>query len=416
MSALLMVSFVSLYANTTRQTKQYSKEIDSIIKKEILDGHLSIMVDGNKAQFTKLIKSPDGKRYMTGKFRIDVGNNESTTGIATISLDVMAQLQKNDDGFCKYLIPFAINYGGSGTFWHIGLFSVDTKAHNMFLLDKIELQDRVKDISLHIDGEKKWVSYSKDKYEQMRYLTFDDSLKYFTTLIPVHLGNATVDKLKKYSYSSKKFPELPSFRYSNLYILGYSNDGKISYLIRYPYNEAGVIAITTFVQDLTTDKIIWEHSFHSGENPSDDVGFESYWLKNHKMIAKKLKSFNIDISKKVMLKTSNLKYQDDILSYSIKNKIEIKKNQSYIQFSPTVSKSVLYLHSKKYGKKVINKTIFDDNNNFALDMQPVGYFTFDNNEKQIAIVVASVYRGYEGPPHSIRFHLVGAKLNTGFKK
>ncbi len=92
MSALLMVSFVSLYANTTRQTKQYSKEIDSIIKKEILDGHLSIMVDGNKAQFTKLIKSPDGKRYMTGKFRIDVGNNESTTGIATISLDVMAYI------------------------------------------------------------------------------------------------------------------------------------------------------------------------------------------------------------------------------------------------------------------------------------------------------------------------------------
>ena len=286
---IILISFVLLSSSDANQIEQCPKDMDMQVKKEILDGHVSIMVDGNKAQLKQEVKSSDGKRYVSGSFKIDIENNKSTKGTVTIMVDVMAQLQNNNKEYCKYLIPFAINYGGSKTFWHIGLFSIDTKYHQLNLLDEIALWDQIKDVSVHVDKDKKWASYSKYKQRWKKYFTFDDNLQYFTTPVLPNLMKPTVNALKKYAYYNKNLPEIPAFNIEGFFFLGYSNDGKIAYVSSGISNEAGMINARTVVQDLITDKIVWEHSFNSGENPPPEVSFENYWLKNYKLIVSKLK-------------------------------------------------------------------------------------------------------------------------------
>ncbi|MCK5855119.1 MAG: hypothetical protein KAG56_07850, partial [Sulfurovaceae bacterium] len=81
------------------------------------------------------------------------------------------------------------------------------------------------------------------------------------------------------------------FIHETFYPLGYSS-GKLAYAIEYDTTPADMIRIETFIQDLVTDKIVWQHKFETEEN-IENVNFKSFWKKNHKMIKRKMSQHSL---------------------------------------------------------------------------------------------------------------------------
>jgi hypothetical protein len=175
-------------------------------------------------------------------------------------------------------------------------------------------------------------------------------------------------------------------------------------------NEAGIIFIEVFVQDLVTDKIIWRHEFLSGENPPDNISFKSFWIKNHQYIIEKLKNYGIHSAKLLYPQDGDILYKSDKLKYKATN----KKKSRYIGYMPTVIQNTIYLTSEKYGTKIVSKKIFKEES-YQLDIQPVGYFNLGKKNTKVALIIAHLGVGNEGPPHHISYSIVGADLKKGFK-
>jgi hypothetical protein len=181
-------------------SSQCIKDFDALIKKEILEGntHIAMSDMDGKAILTKKITSPAGITYMLGQYKIDLGDSESTTGTVIIGVDNYTQIGdiSGNADFYKYLIPFSISEGGSGNFWHLGLFEVDFKDHKINLLDSLLLGDRVTDIASYIGKQGKWVTFNdysegqsfadKPNKASKINLTFDESLNHFTVLLKEH--------------------------------------------------------------------------------------------------------------------------------------------------------------------------------------------------------------------------------------
>jgi hypothetical protein len=404
-------------------SNQCIEDFDELIYKETIKGNVYITLKNTKIQLNKQKKAPNGTIYMQGEHKINLGDNKSTVDHIFIKVDKVEQLGdiSGNTKYYKYLMPFAIDGGGSGTFWYLGLFKADFKYHKLILLDKISLGDRVTEISTYIGKKGKWVSFKTHSAIQAMAdnpniikkinLTFSKNLDQFTVPIKTNLSYLDLNKFNEYKYEfNKSLPSLPEFWVEDFYALGYSNDHKFAYMRNHISNEAGIIFIEVFVQDLVTDKIIWRHEFLSGENPPDNISFKSFWIKNHQYITEKLKYYGIHSDKLSYPQDGDILYKSDKLKYRAKN----KKLSRYTGYMPTVTQNIIYLTSEKYGTKIISKKIFKEES-YQLDIQPIGYFNLGKNNTKIALIIAHVGVGHEGPPHNIRYSIIGADLKKGFK-
>jgi hypothetical protein len=117
----------------------YSKESCIDILSGIKSGSYSLHVDvpesdGSSVIFTK-VGNFDNKKFTGAGFDI---KNSSSKGSVMALLDEIEPL-----GMKQFLLPFFVNYGGSGTFLYIGLFDiVGTKTNHLdslFIGDRVEL-------------------------------------------------------------------------------------------------------------------------------------------------------------------------------------------------------------------------------------------------------------------------------------
>ncbi len=423
---IALMGFVAAFAAVVCHAELNVKDM---IYKEILGGHVHITIPGEieeDAVLDKKVQSPDGRIIMRGQYSIYLDDNETTTGTLAMEAGNFVRIgtAKNSNGYIRYLIPFAINSGGSGVFWYLGLFNADFKNHRVVLSDYLDLGDRVANIVIHADENDMWVKFKDhgtgqamaDKPEMpvTKFLTFNESLTHFTVPVPANLWNLDKQKLDPYRYPyNKDYPLLPEFWEEQFYPLGYSKDGdRFAYMIDNIGNVAGIEHIEVFVQDLKTDRILWKHELLTGEGNPENMDFDKFWKKDNKLILNALKIHGIVWSSgHLYAKDGDIRYSSDRLRYYALNKKALRDGW----YDPTVVHTRIYLESEKYGKKKVHEKIYE-HQSYLLDIQPLGYFPPPKEGRRAAIIIGYLFPGYEGPPNDIHYGIIGANLETGFRK
>ena len=221
--------------------------------------------------------------------------------------------------------------------------------------------------------------------------------------------NLETTAFKIFSNYDSGIKEAP-FLYDTFYPIGYSSD-KIAYIIEYDTDPADIVHIETIIQDLVTDKIIWHDDFRK-EDDITNVTFKSFWEERHTKILEKLREHDMQIDNSLQLYQEKLYYKHDALFISSKSKKIHKKDWGSILF---LRNSTIYLRSEKKGQKIIDQKSY--NGEYFLDRKPIGYIPLGaRGSKRVAVVVAKLHRGWEGPPHNIGYAIVGANLAVGFKR
>jgi hypothetical protein len=228
-----------------------------------------------------------------------------------------------------------------------------------------------------------------------------------TTPKALNLETTTINTFSKYK---SNFNKQEPFVFDRFYPLGYSYDGsKMAYIIEHDTNPADIVHIETIIQDLVTDKIVWRDNFKKDRG---DIDFKSFWDKNHKRVLDKLSKYKIHFDNHLHFYRDHLGYMGDTLFLSNDSAKSPKKDWGSMLF---LDSSTIYIHSKRYGEKIINQKSY--NNEHILERKPIGYITLGTkSKKRVAVVVATLRRGWEGPPHNIIYEIIGANLAKGFRK
>jgi len=218
------------------------------------------------------------------------------------------------------------------------------------------------------------------------------------------IEKSTFFALDKYSSTIEGVP----FLYNNFYPLGYSIDGKFAYIKEYDTDPADMVLIRTFIQDLVTDKIVWKDEYRVEENISK-IDFKSFWKERHETIEHKLKEYAIKPSNNMKFEPKYHGYKDNLYLVESHNKRKFYKDwgMSFLE------SSIISLGAKNLGMKTIDSRVY--NGEHLIARQAIGFIPFEESDR-VAVVVANVHRGWEGPPHNLSYDIVGASLTVGFKQ
>jgi len=229
-----------------------------------------------------------------------------------------------------------------------------------------------------------------------------------TKLLPLpkklNLEDTASIELSDYKSTIKEAP----FIYNNFYPLGYSNNGKIAYIKEYDTDPADMVKIETFIQDLVTDKILWKDEYRVEDNISN-IDIKSFWKERASRIHAKLKEYGIKPFENAYFKPNFYNYKNNYYSLGSKSKSSFRKDWG-MKF---LDSSTITLGTKTLGVKTINRKTYK--NEHILARKAIGFIPLGNSER-VAVVVANVHRGWEGPPHNLSYDIVGANFRVGFKR
>ncbi len=219
----------------------------------------------------------------------------------------------------------------------------------------------------------------------------------------LNLEKSAFPLLEEYSSGIEGVP----FIYNNFYPLGYNSDGKFAYIKEYDTDPADMVLIRTFVQDLVTDKILWEDEFKF-EGDISTIGFKDFWVSKSALISKKIKEYGIKPFKNIKFEPNSYRYNNNFYSLDAMSKSTFRKDWD-MEF---LDSSTIMLSAKGKGSKVIDTQHYKKS--YLLARRAIGFIPLGGNDR-IAVVVANVQRGWEGPPHNLSYDIVGASLKVGFK-
>jgi len=199
------------------------------------------------------------------------------------------------------------------------------------------------------------------------------------------------------------------------YPLGWSTDGKFAYAIESPDQAAGSYFLNVYIQDLVTDKIIWIDKYQSEPGAAKGIqSFAEYWQAKQSTVAAQLKKQGVKrVSESVLFagSISNNDDNDDRLDYVVKKKL---KGQPDFGNLAMVTEYQVDVTSDNLGRKTVHKEQYKKTIS-VLDVDVIGYLR-GQDKKRVALLITGVRRGWEGPPHTTWFQVVGVNLRSGFKK
>ena len=198
-----------------------------------------------------------------------------------------------------------------------------------------------------------------------------------------------------------------------LFPIGWSKDGKFAYYTEPPDEECGCYFAHLVIQDMRTDKVMWEFKYNQ-DDTYDDKGnmtgpgnIRALWRKNQKLFNDKLREHAIVAASSVLLgKTFNAGDTFSAKAHVIMGKDEYDDDR--------VTKLSFTLTSKRRG----TKTVYSADNtkaeyNGTLDAGMLGVIK-SPFETRGALVAMEINRGWEGPPHTGDIVITGADLTSGF--
>jgi|GEM_PF-875874 len=196
------------------------------------------------------------------------------------------------------------------------------------------------------------------------------------------------------------------------YPIGWSTDGKFAYAIEPPDEAVGAYFLNVYVQDLVTDKILWQDKYQS--KPETNTGIQSfagYWQANQAKMKAQLEKYGIKQSNESVLFAGVINNNDDRIDYVVKKTL---KGQPDFGNLAMVTDYEVVVSSENLGSKTVHKEKYKKPIR-VLDVDVIGYLRGED-EKRVALLIAGVRRGWEGPPHVTWFKVVGTNIRAGFKK
>lgn len=192
------------------------------------------------------------------------------------------------------------------------------------------------------------------------------------------------------------------------YPIGWSKDGKFAFYTE-PADEAcGCYFAELVIQDLRTDKIIWQKKYNSENGGADDL--QKYWTKNQKEFSRRLAQYGIVPNKDFTLLDSPLKTADHTVNVDLFSDVKIAEDTYNSK-----GNVILKLLSDKKGAKTVYQKTYNGKGYDGVMNAEIGGILLSPFEPRSAIVLIETRRGYEGPPNITNIKIVGATLNGGFK-
>lgn len=196
------------------------------------------------------------------------------------------------------------------------------------------------------------------------------------------------------------------------YPIGWSTDGKFAYAIEPPDEAVGAYFLNVYIQDLVTDKILWQDKYQSKPETTTGIqSFAGYWQTNEVKMKALLKQYNIKQNTQSVLFAGAINNKDDRISYVVQKKL---KGQPDFGNLAMVTDYQVQVSSDKFGTKRVHSEQYKKIIS-VLDVDVIGYLRGQDKDR-VALLIAGVRRGWEGPPHTTWFKVVGTNLNHGFKK
>ena len=183
---------------------------------------------------------------------------------------------------------------------------------------------------------------------------------------------------------------LPLYLISKFYPIGWSTDGKLAY-IEEPADEAvGAYFFQFHILDLNTGKDVF--SWKPEEDPIEG-SISQMFQDNKELFEGKLKENGI-IPQEFKLEEANVK-MEKMMAESFFLGIDVVKRVKITGGTPE-------------NPTVIYENLNDDEYNGNLDQSIAGVLKCPYNNLE-AVMVKSIQRGYEGPPHVYSFYFVKAE-------
>ncbi|MBP5392037.1 MAG: hypothetical protein J6Y40_08180 [Bacteroidales bacterium] len=177
----------------------------------------------------------------------------------------------------------------------------------------------------------------------------------------------------------------PLYLIDKFYPVGWSTDGKLAYMEE-PADEAvGAYFFQFHILDLNTGKDVF--TWKPEEDP-EDGNLAQMFEANKELFEGKLKENGI-IPQEFKLEETNVK-MDKTMAESSFLGVDVVKNVKITG-----------------GETVIYENLNDDEYNVNLDQSIAGVLKCPYNDME-AVMVKSIHRGYEGPPHVYSFYFVKA--------
>lgn len=192
------------------------------------------------------------------------------------------------------------------------------------------------------------------------------------------------------------------------YPIGWSKDGKFAYYVEPPDEGCDCYFADLVIQDLRTDKILWQRSYDSENGGADTI--KKYWAKNRREFSRKLAQYGIRAQKRFALTDSAIAYKTDVLTPEIKVGVTVDNDEK------VTGDVVLRLISNEKGSKTIYKKKFDPKKYDAFRDAEISGSLPSPFEPRAAVIMIETYRGWEGLPQITSIRIVGTSLTNGFTK
>lgn len=196
--------------------------------------------------------------------------------------------------------------------------------------------------------------------------------------------------------------------------IGWSKDGKFAYIKEIDpggadYYETGLFRWV--VQDMVTDKILW---LSEKEKPGDYP--EKYWQMDneelfHWMLRKFMAKYRPKLEKYGIVLDTKLEVERFPLKY---------KNAEYRGFLMDIVRGTVYdipdlikEYKNCVAKDDIIKVLGHAKDKYLVDVR-IGGYVKSPHEGRIALLTCELVRGWEGPPHTVEFGVVGCHLEYGY--
>ncbi len=191
-----------------------------------------------------------------------------------------------------------------------------------------------------------------------------------------------------------------------LYPLGWSEDGKMAYLIERTNEAVNNFTLTLFVQDMNTNRVVAEKTFKASEQKgySEEIQHtvQTVW-------AAQADAFNALLDAHQVRRANATQFYPGATipvagkPFQIGRDAKIAKQELFDV--DVLTQSTLFLTDANGNRKEVNNYKFGKYN-MVLAAKALGHFR-SLDGRHIAIVDGWERRGYEGPPNVLKINIVG---------
>lgn len=196
-----------------------------------------------------------------------------------------------------------------------------------------------------------------------------------------------------------------NFIYDKFYPIGWSKTGYLAYITEFSDEGFGYPFFKIFIQNLVNDVIEWEYEAENYE----DYEISDFWNNNFEKIYTKLEEYQIVPTETFELGETKFNYSNK--EYKIKIFNETQQNPHF-GFDVIISTKV-ELTSPQLGSKTIYE--YKEEDYSMLLGQIVSGYILSPFEDRIAVILKNERWGYEGPPNTIYFTIIGSNLTESFQ-